>query len=55
VAVTFLQEGGDNIKRTVYSISKAVKWKKLGYKITTMSYFGCFGETPMAFHLTKEL
>lgn len=48
-------EGGDSIKRIVHSKALANKWGKLGYKIVALSYTGCFGETPMSFHLEKEL
>lgn len=48
-------KGGDSIKRIVHSKSLADKWCKLGYEIVALSYFGCFGETPMTYHLEKKL
>nr|DAU77034.1 MAG TPA: GTP Cyclohydrolase I [Caudoviricetes sp.] len=48
-------KGGDSIKRIVHSRALASKWMSLGYKIVALSYTGCFGETPLAFHLEKEL
>lgn len=47
-------KGGGTIKRITYSKTLAEKWIKLGYKIVALSYTGCFGETPLAFHLEKE-
>nr|DAO93192.1 MAG TPA: GTP Cyclohydrolase I [Caudoviricetes sp.] len=39
----------------VHSKALADKWMKLGYKIVALSYTGCFGETPLTFHLEKKL
>ena len=52
---TIIILGGGTIKRITYSKTLAEKWIKLGYKIVALSYTGCFGETPLAFHLEKEL
>lgn len=50
-----LLEGGDTIKRLVSDFRLAQKWQKLGYKIVALSYWGCFGDNPMTYHLEKRL